>query len=331
MIATHHEYRGYVFMIEQVDGERAFSVDFPDLPEIITSGETLSGAFANACEALDLHLECLREADVPIPQPWHRIQIQNDVPHLNLAPTIQPQGEERQPKHHPVRWLQFGLKTALMVMLIAAAVSAWIGTQREVKSLRSQIDAFELQLADYELSLARKSETALDLDYARSRLQDVDRQLSSVDEKFRRVVANVDELRTQGARTVDEQTVVIGRSWTGGDRGLIHLHAMDDLRNLHIADTHLGDEAAIQLSALTGIEQLQLTNTGLTVAGWRRLSNLGSVHALTLGGPEVTDEWLEKVAVLPMLKNLILTNTKVTQSALRNLQSVRPRLQIHSR
>lgn len=106
---------------------------------------------------------------------------------------------------------------------------------------------------------------------------------------------------------------------------------MDDLRNLHIADTHLGDEAAIQLSALTGIEQLQLTNTGLTVAGWRRLSNLGSVHALTLGGPEVTDEWLEKVAVLPMLKNLILTNTKVTQSALRNLQSVRPRLQIHSR
>jgi predicted RNase H-like HicB family nuclease len=61
MTVTLHEYRGYVFKIEYRVQEIGYTVDFPDFPEIITSGSTLAEAFAHACEALDLHLECLQD------------------------------------------------------------------------------------------------------------------------------------------------------------------------------------------------------------------------------------------------------------------------------
>jgi len=45
---THHEYRNYVFTIDYEAQEPAYTVAYPDFPEIITSGEMLAVAFANA-------------------------------------------------------------------------------------------------------------------------------------------------------------------------------------------------------------------------------------------------------------------------------------------
>jgi predicted RNase H-like HicB family nuclease len=73
---TTHEYRGYVFTVTYQATEPAYSVDFPDFPEIITSGETLPEAFANACESLDLHIESLRKLRKRIPKPKHRLVLQ---------------------------------------------------------------------------------------------------------------------------------------------------------------------------------------------------------------------------------------------------------------
>ena len=75
-MTTTHEYRGYVFTIVYGAKEPAYTVDFPDIPDIITSGNTLAGAFANACEALDLHLESLQKLSLPWPEPMHRLLMQ---------------------------------------------------------------------------------------------------------------------------------------------------------------------------------------------------------------------------------------------------------------
>jgi predicted RNase H-like HicB family nuclease len=75
-MTTTHEYRGYVFTISYDAVDPGFIVDFPDLPEIITNGEILSEAFANACEALDLHLESLQKLSLPIPTPRHRLVVE---------------------------------------------------------------------------------------------------------------------------------------------------------------------------------------------------------------------------------------------------------------
>jgi antitoxin HicB len=73
---TRHDYRGFVFTIAYQPREPAYVVDFPDIPEIITSGATLAEAFANACEALDLHLESVQKLALPLPRPRHRLLVE---------------------------------------------------------------------------------------------------------------------------------------------------------------------------------------------------------------------------------------------------------------
>lgn len=76
MTTTHHDYRGYVFKIEYQAHDPVYTVEFPDLPDIITSGSTLSEAFANACEALDLHVESLQKLGMPVPKPTRRLVLE---------------------------------------------------------------------------------------------------------------------------------------------------------------------------------------------------------------------------------------------------------------
>jgi predicted RNase H-like HicB family nuclease len=73
---TNHEYRGYVFSIQYQAQEPAYTVDFPDIPDIITSGSTLANAFSNACESLDLHLESLQKLNLPWPESRHHLVMQ---------------------------------------------------------------------------------------------------------------------------------------------------------------------------------------------------------------------------------------------------------------
>ncbi|NCC40881.1 MAG: hypothetical protein EOM21_15820 [Gammaproteobacteria bacterium] len=73
MMTTQHVYRGYLFTIEYLAEDPAYSVNFPDIPQIITSGHSLTEAFANACEALDLCLESLDKLGQPAPTIRHRL------------------------------------------------------------------------------------------------------------------------------------------------------------------------------------------------------------------------------------------------------------------
>jgi predicted RNase H-like HicB family nuclease len=75
-MTTTHIYRDFLFTITYQPATRASSVDFPDLPDIITSGETLTDAFAHACEALDLHLESLQKLGLPVPKPKRRLVVE---------------------------------------------------------------------------------------------------------------------------------------------------------------------------------------------------------------------------------------------------------------
>ena len=73
---TTHEYRGFIFTITYEAKDPAYVVDFPDLPEIITSGDTLGEAFSNACEALDLHLESFQKLGKVLPEAKHRLVVE---------------------------------------------------------------------------------------------------------------------------------------------------------------------------------------------------------------------------------------------------------------
>ena len=76
MTTTHHEYRNFVFSIDYHARQPAYTVTFPDFPEIITSGATLASAFANACEALDLHLESPQKLGKRAPRPTRALVVE---------------------------------------------------------------------------------------------------------------------------------------------------------------------------------------------------------------------------------------------------------------
>jgi predicted RNase H-like HicB family nuclease len=74
-MTTTHEYRGYVCTITYQPQAPAYTMDFPDVPDIITSGATLPEAFRYACEALVLHLESLQKLHLPLPEPKHHLVV----------------------------------------------------------------------------------------------------------------------------------------------------------------------------------------------------------------------------------------------------------------
>lgn len=57
----------YVMIIEP--GERNYSAYLPDLPGCVTTGKTIEEVKQRMREAIELHLEGLREDGLPIPQP----------------------------------------------------------------------------------------------------------------------------------------------------------------------------------------------------------------------------------------------------------------------
>ena len=59
--------RKYAIVIEQ--GENNLSAYVPDLPGCITTGGTIEEIDRNIREAIELHLEGLREEGEPIPEP----------------------------------------------------------------------------------------------------------------------------------------------------------------------------------------------------------------------------------------------------------------------
>jgi predicted RNase H-like HicB family nuclease len=76
-MTSTHEYRGYVFAIEYQAQDPAYTVAFADFSNFITSGGSLADAFAQACEALDLHLESLQKLRHPLPPAKHRLVVES--------------------------------------------------------------------------------------------------------------------------------------------------------------------------------------------------------------------------------------------------------------
>ena len=63
----------YVVIIEK--GERSFGAYVPDLPGCVAVGETREEAMQLIREAIELHLEALREEGRPLPAPSSSIEL----------------------------------------------------------------------------------------------------------------------------------------------------------------------------------------------------------------------------------------------------------------
>ena len=61
----------YAIVIEKAEGN--FSAYVPDLPGCVATGATVEDAEAQIREAIEFHIEGMREDGLPIPQPESRV------------------------------------------------------------------------------------------------------------------------------------------------------------------------------------------------------------------------------------------------------------------
>ena len=59
----------YAIVIETAPGSSNYSAYVPDLPGCITTGRTVEEIKRNMQEAIELHIEGLREDGLPVPEP----------------------------------------------------------------------------------------------------------------------------------------------------------------------------------------------------------------------------------------------------------------------
>ena len=60
--------RAYTVVLERDDEVGVYVVSVPALPGVLTQGEAVDEASANARQAIQLHIECLEADGLPVPE-----------------------------------------------------------------------------------------------------------------------------------------------------------------------------------------------------------------------------------------------------------------------
>jgi len=93
----------------------------------------------------------------------------------------------------------------------------------------------------------------------------------------------------------------------------------DDLYLLTLAGTSVTDDDLVHLKGLTGLRQLDLSNTEISGPGLNSVSHLGELKRLILEDTSVDDQQLARLKGLNRLTELNLTNTRITDAGLQYL------------
>ena len=90
---------------------------------------------------------------------------------------------------------------------------------------------------------------------------------------------------------------------------------------IRIDDQFLGE-----LRAIEWFQELTITNSTITDAGLRYLSNAHRLNILVLDNSQASDTSLSIIAKLPALKELSVQNTRITKGAVDGLKTLLPNL-----
>ncbi len=108
------------------------------------------------------------------------------------------------------------------------------------------------------------------------------------------------------------------------DDGLKHLQNLTELRMLVLGINPIKGEGLKHLSRLRNLQHLDLSRTQVTDDHLISLKNLIGLERIDLpGNPQLSGSFLEHVADLPHLKELVLRRSGVTDSALVHLQGAK--------
>lgn len=205
------------------------------------------------------------------------------------------------------RWLQYRLRTVLIVMTVVAVALAWWS-----HSARRQRDA-----------VAALRKIGADIEYDRSLPWIGDKSepnlppcwpqwlLKRMGEDYFARVHSIQLARTQV---------------TDGD--LAHLQQLGTVRGLFLFETRIGDGGLQHIKYLRSLEVLNLESTNVTDAGLAQIGGLSRLERLFIKDTQVTDAGLEHLTGHTTLRNLCLPEESVTAVGVARLQKALPNCQI---
>ena len=200
------------------------------------------------------------------------------------------------------RWLQFSLRTMLVLMLAFGCGFGWLAYQ--IKQARQQREA---------ANVIEKLGGTIDWDPTSGGM-------------IRTAMAWVGKLLGQDL-FVDVRSVYLDNTPVT-DAGLEHLRGLRQLQVLDLDNTQVTDAGLEHLRGLTQLRWLYLDNIGVTDAGVKQLRGLTQLERLSLDDTQVTDAGLVHLRGLTKLEWLDVSNTKVTDAGVAKLQKALPNVQI---
>ena len=263
------------------------------------------------------------------------------------------------------RWLQFSLRTLLVVMTLAAVLLGWVVSQRQ-KAANQQNAVESFQAAEKFWS---DSPNGIDLTKFPSihASADVtfDTRATPRPEWLRLVLGNevfgtAQKIKFSGADDIGLAPVVhltntreihlygtqvsdAGMAYLAGlpklevlllggtrvgDAGMAHLEGARSLKSLYLTNTRMGDAGLAHLSKLPNLESLYLSGTLITDSGLANLSGMKGLKELEIKDTNVSDVGLIHLQALVSLSKLDLKDTKVTDQGVASLKNALPGLQI---
>jgi hypothetical protein len=104
-----------------------------------------------------------------------------------------------------------------------------------------------------------------------------------------------------------------------GDRGMVHLQGLRELRDLTINSINLSDRGLEHLKGLPSVEKLDITNTNVGDAGLAHIKAWPALRSLRLAHTHVSDAGMKTVSEMAKLEELYLMGTAVTDAGLAQL------------
>jgi len=247
------------------------------------------------------------------------------------------------------RWLQYRLRTLLVLMLLASVGMSWFSvTMHRAKRQREIVEGIRKSGGKVKYHRSKGSGPAA-WAWLHSLLgDDFFAHVRSVTIFYRSTAADLADLKdlprlrslnisgwwvtdTWTARVKDlvglEELYLTGARVT--DAGMAHLRGLHQLRVLHLDHTQVGDAGLAHLQRLIHLEQLELKGTNVTDAGLAHLEGLLRLKQLGLAQTHVTDGGLGYLKDMSHLERLSLYYTQVTDKGARTLGEALPNCRIY--
>jgi hypothetical protein len=241
------------------------------------------------------------------------------------------------------RWLQFSLRTLMVLMLAVGCGFGWLGMK--VKEARDQREAVEVirRFGGHVTCVAAPRNTMRTAATWVGRLFGEDLSEDVISVSFEDAEVTDDGLRHLKAFGQLRRLSLSGAAIT--DNGLKYLDGLSQLERLELGrkapwfvDSDLSQQSAARqggtritdgglahLEELRRLKTLYLVGTEVTDMGLQHLEHLNELEWLNLSHTRVTDAGLEHLKGLIRLRQLYLTGTKVTDGGVRDLKRALPK------